>query len=143
MMPWHHGAVTESRVRVHVEAPGQIDAVVVEIDRSAGVVLGRAPDPAQVAGQLGGAPVTGHAVAVPSVSSNHAAVWLTDDGLCVRDLGSRNGTWVRVPPRETARLPRGDAQLRLATGAGAGSPARPTTARASPARSATGSSVTT
>jgi DNA-binding NtrC family response regulator len=117
-MPWHDTRVADSRVIVSVEAPGQIEPTAVELERGTGVVLGRAPEPTRVEGELGGsATVTSRTVAVASVSSNHAAVWLTDDALHVRDLGSRNGTWVRLPPRQTVSLPVGDAHVRLATGA--------------------------
>jgi DNA-binding NtrC family response regulator len=100
-------------VQVSVEAPGEIDTVVVDIERGTGAVLGRQPDPTR-AGVDPGVTLVPHTIAVPSVSANHAMVWLDGEGLHVSDLGSRNGTWVRLPARGTVRLPAGDAQIRLA-----------------------------
>jgi DNA-binding NtrC family response regulator len=119
--PWQDASVVDTRVHVNVEAPGQIDTVVVDVETGTGALLGRIPDTARAAIPAGdGVAIANHTVAVPSVSANHAAVWLTDDGLYVHDLGSRNGTWVRVPPHATVRLPRGDAQVRLAASPGGG-----------------------
>lgn len=40
----------------------------------------------------------------PSVSRQHCEVWLMDDALMVRDLGSRNGTFVDDAPVEEAPI---------------------------------------
>ncbi len=104
-----------------MEAPEQLEAVVVDVESGTGALLGRTPDTGRAAVPSGdGVTITSHAIAVPSVSANHAAVWLTDDGLHVHDLGSRNGTWVRVPAHGTVRLPRGDAHVRLAASTSGG-----------------------
>ena len=106
----------DQRVRVSVEAIGQVDSLSVELEPGAGAVLGRAPEPA-VLGAEHRISIARQVVAVPSVSATHALVWLTEDALHVRDLGSRNGTWVRVPPHVTVDLPRADAHVRLAASA--------------------------
>ena len=103
----------DPRVRVSIEAIGQVDSLSVELEPGAGVVLGRAPQPAGLDAEHR-ISVARQVVAVPSVSATHALVWLTEDGLHVRDLGSRNGTWVRVPAHVTVDLPRADGQVRLA-----------------------------
>jgi DNA-binding NtrC family response regulator len=111
--------VPDPRVRVSVEAIGQVDTLSVELEVDSGALLGRVPDPAGLAAEHG-IPIARQVVAAPSVSANHALVWLTGDRLHVRDLGSRNGTWVRVPPHVTVDLPRADAQIRLAASAHGG-----------------------
>ncbi|HEU0029845.1 MAG TPA: FHA domain-containing protein, partial [Kofleriaceae bacterium] len=105
----------DSRVRVSVEAVGQVDSLPVELEPGQGALLGRAPEIA--AATEPGIAVERQVIAVPAVSANHALVWVRDDRLHVRDLGSRNGTWVRVPPHGTVELAAGDAQLRLAAAA--------------------------
>jgi hypothetical protein len=40
----------------------------------------------------------------PSVSRRHCEVWLTDDAVLVRDLGSRNGTFVQGDRVEEAQI---------------------------------------
>jgi len=43
----------------------------------------------------------------PSVSRQHCEVWLTDDAVLVRDLGSRNGTYIEGERVEEAQLTQG------------------------------------
>jgi DNA-binding NtrC family response regulator len=99
--------------RVHVEAAGANSEELVElVDRDA-VVFGRAPDPAKLDSQLGLTDARAARVPSPSVSSNHVAVSYRDGEMRVRDLGSRNGSWVRLPSDVTVALPGEDVQLRL------------------------------
>jgi DNA-binding NtrC family response regulator len=81
------------------------------------IVLGRKPDVSHLDSALG-APLhraRTHVVLSASVSANHAVAWRCSGGLQVRDLGSRNGTWVRLPSKTTLSLPDGEpVELRLA-----------------------------
>jgi DNA-binding NtrC family response regulator len=87
-----------------------------DLEEPRAVLLGRAPDP-ETAVLAPGAedraldPVT---VIGPSVSANHALVWNDHGTICVRDLGSRNGTWLLLPPGQTVRVGAADVVLHLA-----------------------------
>lgn len=86
----------------------------VELDEGSAVLLGRAPDPGAV---VTPDPLTVRPVPVqaPSVSANHALAWLEGQMTCVQDLGSRNGTWLRLPRGQILRIPNaGDVILQLA-----------------------------
>jgi len=52
---------------------------------------------------LGRAPGNDLVVKAPSVSARHARVVVDDEGMWLEDLGSRNGTFVGVPPRRVER----------------------------------------
>lgn len=52
---------------------------------------------------LGRAPGNDLVVRAPSVSARHARVVVDDAGMWLEDLGSRNGTFVGVPPRRVER----------------------------------------
>src|SRR3984885_377402 len=56
---------------------------------------------------VGSAQGSGIVIQDPTVSRLHAEFEARDDGLWVRDLGSRNGTWVEGPELTDARLPPG------------------------------------
>jgi DNA-binding NtrC family response regulator len=104
--------------RIHIEAPGQLEAEIVELDEGEGVVVGRAPEVATVEGV--DARLRAQTLALPSVSATHAAVWIDAEHVRVRDLGSRNGTWLRLPVDTSVELARdSDVRLRLAWPAGA------------------------
>ncbi len=120
--------------RLIVEAQGQLQSEVVPLTETEGVLIGRTPNPstlheggsgdgrtdeekARVAGTVRETNVTdahlpspqltirAQAIPSPSVSGNHALVWLTEESLHIRDLGSRNGTWVRLPRGASVRVP--------------------------------------
>ncbi|HEX4423072.1 MAG TPA: FHA domain-containing protein, partial [Kofleriaceae bacterium] len=96
---------------MQVDGLGLLECEIVEIDADSGVVFGRSPDPALVTGVDG---LIRRTLSSPSVSTNHVAVWHDGDRVLVRDLASRNGTWLRVPPDTDAVLPRGtNVHLRL------------------------------
>ena len=103
--------------RLIVDAHGQFEPESVEVVDSEVLLLGRAPDTSGVANDSGmpRGSVRSVAIASPGVSANHAAVWSSDGALVVRDLGSRNGTWVRLSRGTTLRLP-GSGSLRLRLG---------------------------
>ncbi len=107
--------------RVVVKGPkGQVEHAV-DLDRPSALLLGRAPD-SRAAAQwgLGGAEQSLEAVAVPgpSVSANHVVVWSQDGTVCVRDLTSRNGTWLLLPRGETVRVGPFDIVLQVAQASG-------------------------
>jgi DNA-binding NtrC family response regulator len=97
------------------------------LDSPRAVVLGRAPNAS--AAPVEGRPLESCAVAGPSVSANHALVWCEAETICVRDLGSRNGTWILLPRRETVRIGGGEVVLQLGQSVGGiaaeGEPAEP------------------
>jgi two-component system, NtrC family, response regulator GlrR len=78
-------------LRVRVSGSGQDQAVALGIDP---VVVGSTPDCDLV-------------VKDPYVSRRHCALTLTDKGVLVRDLGSRNGIWVQSIRIHEALLPHG------------------------------------
>ncbi len=113
-MPWHHRDVT----RIRVEAPGS-EGELIEIRDGEGIVFGRAPD-ARPLDEPGIRRIREHPLRVPSVSSNHAFVWVQGQTIRVRDLSSRNGSWLRVPHDATVELAtETDVQLRLGFPVGA------------------------
>lgn len=60
------------------------------------ILIGREPDLAAVTGADGPAPTRTLVVASPLVSSNHLLVWRDADRVHARDLGSKNGTSLRL-----------------------------------------------
>ncbi|HEY5926232.1 MAG TPA: sigma 54-interacting transcriptional regulator [Kofleriaceae bacterium] len=99
--------------RVHVEAAGSSSEELVELADREAAVFGRNPDGKQVAAKLELGAAREIRLPSPSVSSNHVAVWVDAREVRVRDLGSRNGSWVRLPSDVTVTLPDDDVQLRL------------------------------
>jgi DNA-binding NtrC family response regulator len=102
--------------RLIVDVQGQTEPESVEVIDSEMVLLGRVPNPSGVTGDssMPHGSMRSVAIASPGVSANHAAVWSANGELVVRDLGSRNGTWVKLPRGTMARLPNvPDVRLRL------------------------------
>lgn len=101
-----------------IDAPGLTEPMQVELPDGGAVLVGRDPD----VGHLGSTPpgVTASApsavtVTSPSVSANHVLVTRQASRVSIRDLGSRNGTWVRVPARRAIEVDgEGDVGLQLA-----------------------------
>jgi DNA-binding NtrC family response regulator len=96
-------------MRVDIQTLGCPSASVT-VDPGERVLVGREPDEAA----LGTAPDTSLKtqsviMASPSVSANHVLVFGDGATLSVADLGSRNGTWLRLPPRLNVVLPRPEA----------------------------------
>ncbi|MBI5517551.1 MAG: sigma 54-interacting transcriptional regulator [Deltaproteobacteria bacterium] len=100
-------------VHVHVLVNGQAP-VIFSLAAGETALLGRLPSPDRL---LLGAPL-GALRVVPlageQVSANHALVGCDEAGLWVRDLRTRNGTLVLVPPETKLRLPGPDAHLHVA-----------------------------
>jgi DNA-binding NtrC family response regulator len=102
--------------RIIAKGPDGHTECAMEIEAPRALLLGRAPDPeapalAPDAQHRALDPVT---LMAPSVSANHALVWIDEGTICVRDLGSRNGTWLLLPPGQTVRVGGADVILHLA-----------------------------
>jgi DNA-binding NtrC family response regulator len=110
--------------RVVVRGPkGQVEHAL-DLDRPSALLLGREPDPRAAAQWgLGAAEQSLEALTVPgpSVSANHVVVWSQDGTVCVRDLRSRNGTWLLLPRGETVRVGPLDIVLQVAQASGGAS----------------------
>lgn len=91
-------------IHVIIKVPGRDSELVVLQDDEV-VLLGRAPDEQRLTEPLvprrpiRPVPIAGH-----SVSANHALLWTEDGGVVVRDVGSRNGTWIKLPQGGTIRV---------------------------------------
>jgi DNA-binding NtrC family response regulator len=77
-------------------------------------VFGRNPDGQRLDAAVG-ITARAHHLPFPSVSSNHLAIWARDGRVSIRDLGSRNGSWVRLPSETTLTVP-GEHDLHLRLG---------------------------
>lgn len=80
----------------------------VELAEGESLLVGRQPDPVRLppTSQVPHVP-SPRTVAIPSasVSANHALIWKEGGTVCVRDLGSRNGSWLFLPRHQTVRVP--------------------------------------
>lgn len=88
-----------------VDAPGLTEPARIELLDNGAVLVGRDPDPAHLATPR--QDVAAMAVVSPSVSANHVLVTREASRVTVQDLGSRNGTWVRVPSRGSIEVDAG------------------------------------
>jgi DNA-binding NtrC family response regulator len=84
--------------RLIIKAPDGQLAHTVDLDATSCVLIGRSPDPQQLpaGGQARPAPRMVN-VDAASVSANHLLAWAERDQVCVQDLGSRNGSWLKLP----------------------------------------------
>jgi len=83
------------------------------------LLLGRAPEPGRVpilqAEELQGYRITPVTVRSSCVSGNHAVLLCSSEGMRIWDLGSRNGSWLRLTPKREVAVPtQGDIELELA-----------------------------
>lgn len=60
-----------------------------------------------------GKPVEAIGVPGVSVSANHVLVWSDSGAVCIKDLDSRNGTWVRLHRGEALRIPASEVVVQL------------------------------
>lgn len=88
------------------------------------MVIGRAPDTARAA-PLVDAPLEQYVVNAASVSASHLAAWAIDGCLKFRDLGSRNGTWLRLPASATVVVQDVDAATLRLSSPGSATESRP------------------
>lgn len=91
--------------RLIVKGPDGQTVHTLELTASAPVLIGRNPDPRQlaVAPIPGQAPLVLATVDATSVSGNHLLAWSEQGGICVEDLGSRNGSWLKLAPSHAVR----------------------------------------
>jgi DNA-binding NtrC family response regulator len=69
-----------------------------EVDASRGLLVGRDPLPERCAA-VGAPLVDTVTLDLPNISGNHLAAWPAEDGgLTLLDVGSRNGSWLQLPP---------------------------------------------
>lgn len=85
------------RLRLHPPDGGPHEEL--ELAEGQAVLVGRAPDPAQL-GAPCDLPAPPRCVPVPSamVSANHLVLWATHEALFALDPGSKNGSFLRVEP---------------------------------------------
>lgn len=102
--------------RLTVIAPDGYVECAADLDTNRAVLLGRKPnDQAPAVVEAGTLPeIQPVPVLSPSVSANHALVSTHNGEVIVRDLGSRNGTWLLLPKNRP--VPLGDADVVLQLG---------------------------
>ena len=90
-----------------VYAPSQ-NPETIELTEGEALLVGRQPAPAEIPGaEVTSRMRTTRAVPIPSpsVSANHVQLWMEDGTVNVRDVGSRNGSWLFLPRNQTVRVP--------------------------------------
>ncbi len=91
-------------VTVRVAAAGDETGRTIEVHAHERVVIGRAPGAARL-GDEDASPTREVRIDAASVSANHVTLSIDEGALCVQDVGSRNGTWLRLPERTVVRVP--------------------------------------
>jgi DNA-binding NtrC family response regulator len=98
-------------VRVAIVAPGEETPVSVTLDGEGPFLIGRAPDVTALSEEnaaQASAPPQCVALDSPNVSANHVLVTCNQETVSLVDLGSRNGTWLRLQPSRTLTVSGGD-----------------------------------
>lgn len=90
-------------MRVFVSSP-ELQPASLQVEPGTAVLLGRAPNPERLSGADAEIPVVQHPLNDSRVSSNHALVSNDGRAVAIRDLGSKNGTWVKLAPGSCVRL---------------------------------------
>ncbi|MBI5526484.1 MAG: sigma 54-interacting transcriptional regulator [Deltaproteobacteria bacterium] len=114
-------------MRVRITLPQSETGTVLSVEPGITYLIGRKPDPLRLSLEKTGAPrgnqVKPVAIEAAGVSRNHVLLWLDAGSVVVHDLGSRNGSRLRVPRDGGARV-EGAAEivLDLAPVAGAQAP---------------------
>ncbi|HET9986961.1 MAG TPA: sigma 54-interacting transcriptional regulator, partial [Kofleriaceae bacterium] len=100
-----------SRVRVEIKTSGPSATHSITLGDAESVLVGREPDPRAIAG-----PSQLLTVASPNVSANHVSICRDGDEITFVELGSRNGTWLRLPAASEVRfkVPNHDLALQIA-----------------------------
>lgn len=89
-------------MRVFVQSP-EVSPLRVEVAVGSALLLGREPNSARLsAGQIPSLHV--QPLRDRRVSANHVLLSREPDALVVRDLGSRNGSWLRLPQHAAVRI---------------------------------------
>ncbi len=96
---------------LEIQAAGLAETEVRDLPSGTALLVGRSPE----AGRVAGAPADSIPVAIrsQSVSSNHLLAWRTEEATFLRDLGSRNGSWLRLPRDAIVRVEPATAPLRV------------------------------
>lgn len=93
---------------LRIQAPDQDTSVVVKLAPASAFLIGRQPNPAKLPfllqSLLRGLSLVRVTLTSQRVSANHLLVTLQDDGVQLFDLGSRNGTAVKLQPQLRAQL---------------------------------------
>jgi len=99
-----------------VKGPDGQTAHTLELDETAPVLIGRNPDSTLLSAtrRAGEAPPALVQVEAASVSSNHLLAWAEQGLVCVEDLGSRNGSWLKLPSEQAIRTESTSAVVQLA-----------------------------
>jgi len=102
--------------RLTVIAPDGYEEYTADLEPTQAILLGRTPDERapSVAEAKRLEPLSLVTILSPSVSANHALVSVQDGEIQVRDLGSRNGTWLLLPKNHS--IPVGDSDVILQLG---------------------------
>jgi len=95
-------------VRVDIRSPGTRPETIL-LEPGQALLVGRNPNSPSVVNverPTPAAPIE-HTLTVPSasISSHHLLIVRDADAVRVEDLGSRNGTWVKLPPRTPVQFP--------------------------------------
>jgi DNA-binding NtrC family response regulator len=91
--------------RLLIDAPGQAETETVTLDGADRLLIGRLPNASLLPTEPAAGETRCLAVPSPNVSANHALAYLTSSGVRIRDLDSKNGTWVRIPRGATLDVP--------------------------------------
>jgi DNA-binding NtrC family response regulator len=95
------GAVTRSQrvqMRITLRVLGRVSQDIIELSHGELLLVGRAPSPDALNIETDKrCRLRCFVVQSPNVSANHFLLDLTDGGLSIKDLRSRNGTWARIP----------------------------------------------
>jgi DNA-binding NtrC family response regulator len=105
--------------RLIVKGPDGQTAHTLELGESVPVLIGRNPEPRQLAANAFpglAAPVLA-AVDATSVSGNHLLAWAERGSVCIEDLGSRNGSWLKLPASRPVRVDAEDVVVQLSRAA--------------------------
>jgi DNA-binding NtrC family response regulator len=99
-----------------VKGPDGQAAHTLELDEAGSVLIGRNPDRSLLADTATSArePLRLLPLEAASVSANHLLAWSEQGQVCVEDLGSRNGSWLKLPRAQVIRTPADDAVVQLA-----------------------------
>ena len=89
------------QLRVSIASPGASEPTSVSLEHDEAAVVGRSPDPTRVAADrsAGGVAATLVKLDSPAVSGTHFTIRHDGESLQIIDVGSRNGTWLKLPPR--------------------------------------------
>ena len=98
-----------------VKGPDGQAAHALELDEAAPVLIGRNPDSTLLAARPPGEPPPALVqMEAGSVSGNHLLAWVEQGQVCVEDLGSKNGSWLKLPASQPIRTQSASAVVQLA-----------------------------